>query len=244
VSHGTGSLAIAARRTGSRTILERVRYEGISRCSRAFSHGDAALVVVSQLGPGVVRGDTVSTSGRLHSGAHLIVTNQAATRLMGGTHGSESRATWLLDERAVLELVGEPLVANPGAHYVASTSIELQAGSCVLMSELACVPADADVRLRTCVRQFGRELFYDAFEAAAAAPQAVGTFALIGLDEARIASVVAALDRAADSLEDVRLGVGALRSGAFARVLATDTWAVRTTLLELRKTAWTALRSL
>lgn len=247
MSHGAGSLALEARRAGPRTILERVRYDGISRCSRAFAHGDAALVVLSQLGPGVVRGDSIGTSGHLHAGAHLVVTNQSATRLMGGTCGAEAHATWRLDEGAFLELVGEPLVANAGARYEASTAIDLRAGACVLISELARVPADAEVRLRTSVRRFGRELYYDAFDAAAASPQAVGTFALIGIDETRVSAVIAALDGAAGPLSDLRLGdlrlgAGALPGGAFARVLANDIWAVRTALAELREAARSALR--
>ncbi len=243
MTYGAGSLSIVARRAGARTILERVHYDGISRCSRAFAQGDAALVVFSQLGPGVVRGDSVTTSGRIRAGARLIVTGQAATRLMGGGQRSESHASWSLDERAVLELVGEPLVAGPDARYSASTSVELAAGALLLVSEIASVAAGADVRLRTCVRQLGRELFYDAFDAAAAAPYAVGMFALIGFAGERAAPVIAALDRAADEHSEVRLGVGALPHGAFARILAPDVWAVRVTLTALRQAAWTALCS-
>ncbi len=242
MSGSTGSLTLAARRTGSRTILERIRYDGISRCSRSFVRGDAALVVLSQLGPGVVRGDRVAAKGQLHAGAHVIVTNQAATRLMGGVWASEAQAEWLLEDAAVLELLGEPLVANAGARYRSSTAVELRAGAFVLVSELACVPRDAAVRLRTVVRRFGRELFYDAFEPAAAAPQTVGTLALVGIEAARAAPLVAALDRAADSFGvGLRIGVGALGSGAFVRVLGDGVWEVREALVELRRAAWAAL---
>jgi len=241
VSYGAGSLAITARRAGHRTIVERVRYDGISRCSRAFARGDAALVVLSQLGPGVVRGDTVSTSGRIDADAHLIVTNQAATRLMGGVRQSHSQAIWALGERAVLELVGEPLIACANARYEASTTIELSAGSFVVMSEIASVPPGAVVRLRTAVQRNGRQLFYDAFDASAAAPQTVGTFAVIGLADHRVTPLVAALDRITDDVVDARAGVGALPSGAFARLLAFDIWTVRSTLIALREAAWTAL---
>jgi hypothetical protein len=94
--------------------------------------------------------------------------------------------------------------------------------------------------LRTRVCQAGRELFYDAVDAAAAAPHAVGTLALVGLDQARIPATVAALDHAVDGLRDVRAGVGALRTGAFARLIATDLWAVRAGLITLRLAVWTA----
>jgi urease accessory protein UreH len=244
MTYGAGSLALAARRAGARTILERVRYDGIARCSRAFRCDDAALVVLSQLGPGVVRGDSVNTTGRIHADAHLIVTSQTATRVLGGTRRSHAHASWQLDERAVLELVGEPLIAAVDARYEASTVVDLGQQSRVLISELAHVPEGADVRLRTSVRQSGREVFYDAFEAAAAAPQAVGTFALIGLDDAQITVVGAMLDRVADELVDVRIGVGALTRGVYARIVASDLWAIRTALDTLRQTAWSVLSSI
>ncbi len=243
MNFGSGSLTLAARRAGSRTVLERVRYEGISRCSRAFAQGDAALVVLSQLGPGVVRGDRVTTVGRVHPGAHLIVTSQAATRLMGGAHGSTAFASWNVEDHAVLELIGEPVVARPDARYAATTSIELGTGAFVLVSEIAAVPRAAGVRLRTSVSRSGRELFYDAFEAGAAAPQTVGTLAIVGLDPNRIPPLVAALDAAADAATEQRLGIGALASGAFARVLAPDIWSVRAMLNTLRDAAWSALNA-
>jgi urease accessory protein UreH len=244
VNPGAGSLTISARRAGSRTIVERLRYDGISRCSRAFAQGDAALVVMSQLGPGVVRGDAVTTCGRVDSGAHLIVTNQAATRLLGGARPSSARATWSLATGAVLELIGEPLIAQGDARYESSTSIELAADSFVLLSELARVPPGARVRLRTQVSREARVLFYDAFEAAEAAPSVVGTFTLIGVPARRVGPLVVALDETADRMNEIiRIGIGALPAGAFGRLLGNDMWAVRTALGELRETAWTSLRA-
>jgi urease accessory protein len=241
VSFGSGSLTIAAGRAGPRTILERVRYEGILRCSRAFARGDAALVVLSQLGPGVVRGDAVTTTGIVRADAHLIVTSQAATRLMGGTCVSRSHANWIVEDNGILELIGEPLVANTGACHDATTSIELGAGAFVLISEIAAVPCAADVHLRTTVTRAGRELFYDAFDAGAAAPNAVGTFGVVGLASSRIAPLVLAFDHTADESDEHRLGVGVLATGVFARMLAPDAWSVRSMLVRLREAAWSAL---
>lgn len=243
MSGTAGSLSITAGRRGPRTILERIRYDGISRCSRAFASGEAALVVMSQLGPGVVRGDSVTTRGRVNAGAHLIVTNQAATRLMGGARESLSQASWTLDEGAVLELLGEPLVAHANARYSAATTIELGPRAFVLITELARVPAGANVRSRTLVRRGTRELVYDAFEAAAVAPHTVGTLIVTGLADNRIVPIAAALDRAADTIEDAMAGVGVMSSGVLVRVLATDTWHARSILASLRETVWTALRS-
>jgi len=240
VSAPTGTLQIAARREAGRTILERVRYEGISRCSRAFPSGDATRIVLSQLGPGVVRGDAVTTHGRLGPGAHLIVTSQTATRLMGGPRSSRARATWTLGEGAVLELIGEPLVANAGARYESTTTIELEARSLALVSDIVQLPAGTDVRLTTSIRRSGCELYYDAIDAAAAAPHVVGSFAFLGLEATAISTILTALDRCADDARDVRAGVGQLPDGAFCRLTAADAWTARAVLREMRIDVWTA----
>jgi urease accessory protein UreH len=193
--------------------------------------------MLSQLGPGVLRGDAVTTHGRVRAGAHLIVTNQTATRLMGGTRPATSRSVWSVDDGAVLELIGKPLLANPNARYANSTNIELGPGAAVLSSDIACVPGDAEVRMQTSVSRFGRELFYDNVDAGATAPDAVGTFALVGIEPLRVPPLVAALDRAVDSLSDARAGVGALNAGAFVRVVAADAWTVECALVVLRAAA-------
>ena len=241
MNYGSGSLTIAALRNGTRTVLERVRYDGISRCSRAFGRGDAALVVLSQLGPGVVRGDAVSTRGHLRAGAHLIVTSQTSTRLMGGARPARFTSRWTLDDGATLELIGEPLVAYADAAYDALTDIELGARASVLISEIAAVPAAAAVRLRTSIVRAGRELFYDAFEPAAAAPQTVGTFAIVGRSESAATELTASLDRAADRLgaDALRAGIGLLPTGVFARLIGPNPWSVRCALGTLHAAART-----
>jgi urease accessory protein UreH len=240
VSAPTGTLQLAARSEAGRTVLERVKYDGISRCSRAFAVGEAAQIVLSQLGPGVVRGDSVTTYGEVGAGAHLIVTSQTATRLMGGSRAAHAQATWTLGEDAVLELIGEPLVANVGALYAGFTTIELGARAVALITEIAQVPAGTDVRLTTSVRRAGLELYYDAIDAAAAAPHVIGSLALLGLDTAAIPRIVTALDRSAGDAGNVRAGVGELPNGVFCRLTALDAWTVGSTLRDLRTAVWAA----
>ncbi len=238
---GSGSLAIAARRSGTRTVLDRVRYDGISRCSRAFRLGDAALIVLSQLGPGVVRGDSIVLDGHVQRDAHLIVTSQSATRVLGGPSQAAAIARWRVDAGALLEIIGEPLIADAGAAYVAGLTIDLGPGARVILSEIACVPAGARVVLRTSIRQNAREIFYDAIAAADAAPLNVGTFTAAGLNKREITACIAALDRIGDDRPAMRLGIGELRDGVFARVLATDVWSLRGRLERLRQTTLDAL---
>jgi hypothetical protein len=237
VKCGAGSLELSARRAGERTVLERIRYDGIARCSRAFARGDAALVVLSQLGPGVVHGDDVVTTGTLQPGAHLIVTGQTTTRLLGGALPSRANVTWLLGSGAFLETIGEPIIASPGAFHAASTTIELAPQAVVLISEIACVPREARVSIRTIVRREGRELMYDAVDAGRAAPRTVGTFAIVGIDAGAIEGLAGALDALADTLGGATIGLGRLDCGVFARVLDDDPWTVRSILEQFRGTA-------
>ena len=231
---GAGSLTVAARRNGARTVLERVRYDGISRCSRAFRSGNAALVVLSQLGPGVVRGDRVTLDGHVGAHGHLIVTSQTSTRLLGGRTPAVAFARWRVDVGALLEIIGEPLVAETGASYISDVIIDLAPRARVVLSDIIRVPAGANVITRTSIRQTEREIFYDALAAVDAAPLSIGTFTAAGLAEPEIKACIAALDRLADDRPGARIGIGELRDGVFARVLGTDVWQLRATLLELR----------
>ena len=156
---------------------------------------------------------------------------------MGGARGSDARAWWTLDAGASLELIGEPLIATGAATYEASTTIELGHHSRVVLSEITRVPAQARVTLRTSVRQAGRELFYDAVDAAAAAPAVVGTFAIVGIAAGAVAEIADALDTAAAAHNGLRLGVGLLTNGVFARALSEDVWTVRAALIALHAAA-------
>jgi len=229
-----GTLDIAARHDGTRTVVDRLRYDGLARCSRPFARGGAALVVLAQLGPGVIAGDAVATTGRLAPVAHLIVTQQTATRLLGGVRTAGARSQWTIGENAMLELIGEPLIAAADADYEATTTVDLADGARVLVAEIAHVPATASVRLRTVVTRHGRELLYDAVDAQTAAPAAVGTLAYVGLTEEERMHCLAALDRAADVTAGVRIGTGALAHGVFARLTGDGAWLVGAALDALR----------
>jgi len=204
------------------------------RCSRAFDHAGAALVVTSQLGPGVVRGDRLELHGTLDEDARLIVTGQAATRVLGGARPAFSQARWDVRRRARLQLIGEPLVASAGGRYEATQHIALARGARVLISEAACAPVDSEVRLRTIVDIEGAEVLYDAVDAQRAAPAAFGTLALFGLDEGEVARATTLLDALCVGLSDARAGVGAYPRGVLVRVLAESLWPVYATLAHLR----------
>jgi len=226
-----GSLELNAGRAGSRTVLRRLRYDGVMRCSRAFPHDAAALVVMSQLGPGIVHGDRLRLRGALDEDAHLIVTAQSATRVLGGERAAVSEARWSVGAGAVLELLGEPLVPSAGACFETTTRIALERGARVLVTDAVRACTGVDVRTRTVIELDGRECFYDALDVARAAPAAVGTLALFGLSADEVSAAVRALDAASAV---AHAGVGAYRDGVFVRLRAATLWPVRETLLALR----------
>jgi hypothetical protein len=205
-------------------VIERVRYDGVARCSRTFSRDDAALVVLSTLGPGIVRGDSLEIVGSVGPGAHLIVTEQAATRVLGGGASSRIDACWTVGSEATLELCPEPIIANSGGVATIATTIDCAPGATLIVRDLASVSAGTRLSLRTLARVAGRDVYYDSIELGADAPPAVGTFAIIG----RMPDVEAldAFARAAD----LHIGVGVLSPGAFVRVLGPAVWPVRDVL--------------
>jgi hypothetical protein len=211
-----------------------VRYDGVMRCSRAFDHGGAALVVTSQLGPGVVRGDRLELHGTLDEDARLIVTAQAATRILGGARPAFSQARWSVGARARLQLIGEPLVASAGGRYEATQHVALARGARVLISDAACAPVDSEVRLRSIIDVEGVEALYDAVDAQRAAPAAFGTLALFGLDAGQVVRATELLDALCARLPDAQAGVGAYARGVLVRVLAGSLWPVYATLAQLR----------
>jgi urease accessory protein UreH len=209
-------------------VIERVRYEGVARCSRTFRHDGAATVMLSNLGPGIIRGDTLEIAGTVGPGAHLIVTEQSATRILGGTAPSRLDAMWTVASGATLELCPEPIIAHIGGDATISTTVECERDATLIVRDLASVAGATRLRLRLLVRFDGREAFYDSIVLAAGAPPAVGTFAMLGASPD-----VDRLDAFADA-SDLRIGVGVLPSGAFARILGPAVWPVRQALHALR----------
>ncbi len=205
-------------------MIERVRYEGVSRCSRTFERDGAALVVLSNLGPGVVRGDALEISGTVGPGAHLIVTEQTATRVLGGVAPSHIDAVWSVASGATLELRPEPIVAQLGGDATFSVTIDCAPDATVIVRDLASISGTTRVRLKTLIRVGGRDAFYDSIELGPDAPPAIGTVAMIGRP-----ADPGALDALAAS-SALRVGVGVLAAGLFVRVLGPAVWPVRSVL--------------
>ncbi len=128
----TGTLRVAASTRGDRTVVDVLRQDGLARCSRPLSDPSmpgAVRLVISQLGPGFVRGDRFETRGELGPHADLVVAAQSATRILGLGAPSVAHSTWTVAEGARLFIRGEPSIPHDGASHIAETRVELARGA-------------------------------------------------------------------------------------------------------------------
>jgi urease accessory protein UreH len=221
----TNALQLEAQARDGRTVLSRIRSSGLSRSSRPFREGDAARVVVSQLGPGMVRGDAFALGGRVAPGAHLIVAGQMATRVLSGPEPVTTNAEWHVESGATLELLAEPTLICAGASLVARTHLTLAGDARAIVLELVRREPGAALSVSTTVRIGERLALADTlrWDADDDEDRALGTLVAIGMS-----IDVEALDRIADTLTGVRAGIGTLRTGGvLARIRGESVWAVQ-----------------
>ena len=229
------ALRLDAHGRDGRTVVGRIRAEGLCRASRPFRDGAAARVVVSHLGPGFIRGDAFTSGGRIEAGAHLIVAGQMATRVLSGPESVTSVAEWYVAAGATLELLPEATLVCAGAWYDARTQLHLEPGARAVVMEVVHRERGAALASATIARRGERLALHDALRFAADDEDAgaIGTIAVFGAHAG-----AAALDAVADSLAGVRIGVGTLRDGdVLARVTGESVWDVRAALCALRLAA-------
>ena len=229
------ALHLQAHGRDGRTVVGRIRAEGLWRASRPFREGAAARVVVSQLGPGLVRGDALASGGRVDAGAHLIVAGQMATRVLSGPAAVTTAAVWDVAASATLELVAEPTLVCAGASYASRTELRLEPGARAVVVELVHRARSAALTVATVVRHGDRLVLHDVLRFAPGDDDvgAIGTLAVFGAHAG-----LAALDAAADRCAAVRIGIDALRDGdVLARVAGESVWHVREALEALRTAA-------
>lgn len=210
------------------------------RASRGFREGDAVRVVVAMLGPGYVRGDAFTISGRVGERAHLIVGAQSASRALAGTPASSCVAEWSVGEAATLELRNEPLVVFEGAAHETRTEVRLERGARVTLIDLAVVGGGRGRALTSTTRIVSasglvladRSLFGRALDA----HEAVGTLITVREgDPGEDLREILRRDAIALRAGGLAIGVGSTPAGAsVVRILGDAPWTVRAALLQLR----------
>ncbi|MDB5072549.1 MAG: UreD urease accessory protein [Candidatus Eremiobacteraeota bacterium] len=231
------TLRLEAHERDGTTVVGTIRAGGLLRASRAFAEGAAARVVVSHLGPGMVRGDAFASSGRVAPGAHLIVAGQMATRVLSGPDPVINAARWVVERGARLDVIAEPTLVASGASYDARLALALEPGARAVVTELVRRERGAALRVAMHVMRGERCALADVLALGAddAEDAAIGTltvFHAIGGDE----PCLDALDREADLHDEVRIGIGRLRDGdVLVRITGRSAWAVREALDRLRE---------
>jgi urease accessory protein UreH len=224
----TGSLDVVAEAPARRTILTELRAGGLLRASRPLRDGrDAALLLTTVLGPGLLHGDRHVVRGRVGDGAALAVGATAATKVYGGARESTIESYWSVAAGGSLVLRAEPTIAFAGARFCSTSRIELARDARFVATELlARLPDDPGCRVevRTFVRCAGTLLAHDVQRAS---PRwTIGTLLATASD-----NVDAELDALSEGLAGARVGIGRLAGGMLlVRVLGTVAWQVRDAL--------------
>jgi urease accessory protein UreH len=227
------TLLLAAERRNGATVLTRMRAEGLWRTSRPFREGEAARIVLAQLGPGMIRGDCFAGSGTVGPGAQLIVAGQMATRILPGREPVTTSATWSVEEGGMLDLYAEPTMICDGAIYEARLTIALTGDARAIVSEIvACAPS-ASARFATNVTRDGNAALIDVLkldpEARAPIADVIGTLLILGPADHKT------LDQVAEDCPNVRVGIGTFHQGdSIARIVGTQVEPVREAIARLR----------
>ena len=128
-------VATALVRSGDgRSDVHRARGAGPLRllCPRAA--GDAAWIVTSSLGGGLVDGDAVALEVTVDHGATCVVTTQASTKVYKGSSRQHTRVT--LEPDASVLVVPDAIVPYRDASYVQTTEVALAASSTLVLADV------------------------------------------------------------------------------------------------------------
>jgi urease accessory protein UreH len=227
VTSVANDLHLAAEYRDERTVLSRVRTDGLWRASRPFREGNATRIVLSHLGPGMIQGDSFHSTGTVSSNAHLIVREQMATRILPGRNAASASAYWTVAPGARLDLIFEPVIVTSGASYNGKLFITAGADSVVVVSELLVCESGASAKTSMTIERHGRVEAIDNLRLDGPS-ESTGTLVIVGHEDREALNLALAND------ENVRVGVGQLRGGAILARVAGPISAVQTALKTLR----------
>jgi hypothetical protein len=222
-----GSIALTCAAEGGRTRLRALRYDGLSRASRAFAEPAGAIrLMLATLGPGVLGGDRFTLDGALDAAASLVAAAQMATPVFAGSTPSRSEARWQVAAGARLHVAGEPLLLEPGSRHAATATFALAGDAVALVVETFALRGPARLSMRTHASLDGNLVFRDAFDLAGEGPGAFGTVALIAADPGLRAAFAERAGAYVAAGGPVRAGVGETAGAVVVRLSAGRVWDV------------------
>jgi urease accessory protein len=136
---GTANIAtdvatVIVRPGPGRSDVHRARAAGPLRLLCPRGAGNAAWIVTSSLGGGLVDGDAVALDVTVDAGATCVVTTQASTKVYKGTTRQETRVRVHGDGAAIV--VPDAIVPYRDASYVQRTSLELGSTSTLVFCDV------------------------------------------------------------------------------------------------------------
>jgi urease accessory protein len=131
VTQLVASAVVRARPDRDISDVHRARGAGPLRLLTPRAAGNAAWIVTSSLGGGLVDGDEVALEVEIDVGATCVITTQASTKAYRGRTHQELRARVAAGAAAIV--VPDPLVPFRDAHVRQVTRIELAAGASLVL---------------------------------------------------------------------------------------------------------------
>jgi urease accessory protein len=131
------SAVVRSRAGHARSDVHRARSAGPLRQLTPRAAGNAAWIVTSSLGGGLVDGDHTALDIEIDAGATAVVTTQASTKAYRGS--TSQRVALRVGDGATALVVPDPVVPYRGARLVQETRVELApTASLVLIDVLTC----------------------------------------------------------------------------------------------------------
>ncbi len=125
---------VVVRAGHGRSDVHRLRNDGNLRVMTPRHAGDAAWIVTSSFGGGLVDGDHVALDVEIAAGATAVVTTQASTKAYKGC--ASQRFAVRVGEGATALVVPDPVVPYRGARLVQETRVELAAGASLVLTDI------------------------------------------------------------------------------------------------------------
>ena len=134
----TGQLHLTASLKNGKTILCDSYYEGAFKVSRpVFLEEDSPTYFLIHVGGGYVGGDRYNQCFHLEEGAVLTLTTQSATKVYKTTAlPAKQQTTIFLEKGSFLTYLQDPVIAYEQAKYIQETTIEMEAGSSLLLTDM------------------------------------------------------------------------------------------------------------
>ena len=170
----SSALRAACRLIGGDTVLTERYHEAPLKIAKTFRDetSGALSLILMDVSPGLMDGDSYAMNILLQERTHLILTNQSYTKVHPAPHhGARTDYRFTLERGAILEYFPEPTIPYAGSRLEAATAFQLAEGAALLYAEIT-TPGRThrgeqfqfdSFSSRTVVRREGRMVAWDHF---------------------------------------------------------------------------------